>query len=444
MLYNITRDKSSKDQLIVPESFMKGTAISKKSHINLKVAGRIAKIELIKSKELENKQILLSENIFDQLMIPEDIPYQILAEKDYLRIGPVIGLLMTSTKSRMSKSTLAKLMSYTLIYPEIGGLLVAFSTDCINLEEKTVQGYYYDSNFKGRGLPWIAGTFPLPEVIFSRTILSEDTMNMLKEETNNHIFNSNFFNKWEFWNKVKKNKRAEKYLPDTKLYSDFKDIEEMLDKYGAVYLKPLNGTLSRGLFKVIKLEEGYGLKHKQGEDMLSFSTSEEAAKYINEEVIRKYRYIIQQAINPLRVKGRHMDFRVIMQKNETLDWQCTGIIALIGSRGDICSNWGSTAYFEDILYDQFDFTQQQIFKLKREIVGACKLVCEALESPEENYGDLGFDVVVDEEFKIWVLEANKRHYHTVPLWINDVQTFYQTKANPIKYATAQVGFHVYS
>ena len=175
-------------------------------------------------------------------------------------------------------------------------------------------------------------------------------------------------------------------------------------------MKPLNGTLSRGLFKVIKLEEGYGLKHKQGEDMLSFSTSEEAAKYINEEVIRKYRYIIQQAINPLRVKGRHMDFRVIMQKNETLDWQCTGIIALIGSRGDICSNWVVQLTLK-ISYMINLISLNSRYLSLREKFRACKLVCEALESPEENYGDLGFDVVVDEEFKIWVLEANKRHYY---------------------------------
>jgi len=443
MLYNITRDKNSKDQLIVPENFMKGTKFFKKSSFNIKAAGKVAKIELIKSQKLENNQILLSGNVLDQLMIPEGIDYQILVEKDCIRIGPVIGLLMTSTKSRMSKGTLAKLMSYTLIYPEVGGLLVAFSTDCIDFENNTVQGYYYDNNFTGRGLPWVSGTFPIPESIFSRTMLSNDIMDKLKEETNNHIFNSHFFNKWEFWNKLSKNKEAVVYLPETKLYSNFKDVEELVEKYGAAYMKPLNGTLSRGLYKVIKLEEGYGIKPKQGEDIITFYSSEDAATYIKEEVVKNYKYIVQQAINPLRVKGRHLDFRVIMQKNETLDWQCTGIIALIGSRGDICSNWGITAYFEDVFYERFNFTQEQIFKLKREIVGACKTICEALESPKENYGDLGLDVVVDEEYNIWILEANKRHYHTVPLWINDVQTFYQTKANPIKYAAAQVGFHVY-
>lgn len=421
---------------------MKEVGLIKKNSVNIKVAGKAHQIEMIKSNELENNKILLSENVLEQLMIPDGVDYQILVEKDSLRIGPVIGLLMTSTKTRMSKSTLAKLMSYTLIYPEIGGLLVAFSTDSIDFEEKTVEGYYYDNNFKGKGLPWVAGTFPIPDSIFSRTMLSEDTVNKIKEETNNHIFNSNFFNKWEFWKKVKKSKRAGEYLPETRLYTDFSIIEEMVDKYGAAYLKPLNGTLSRGLYKVIKLEEGYGLKPKQGEDMTIFSSPEDIGAYLD-EVINNYKYIVQQAINPLKVKERHMDFRVIMQKNETLDWQCTGIIALIGARGDICSNWGSTAYFEDVFYEEFDFTQQQIFKLKREIIGACKLVCEALESPKENYGDLGFDVVVDEDYRIWILEANKRHYHTVPLWINDVQTFYQTKANPIKYAAAQVGFNVY-
>ncbi|NLP27991.1 MAG: YheC/YheD family protein [Clostridia bacterium] len=444
MLYNIESDNSIKDQLIVAESFMKGSSAFKKSRINIKVAGKAAEVELIRSKKLEIDKLVLSENVIKELMIPDKVQYQIRVEKGSIRIGPIIGLLMTSERSRMSKSTLTKLLNYTLIYPEIGGLLVAFSTDIIDFENKSVEGYYYDSNFVGRGLPWVAGTFPIPESIFSRTMLSDDIMGQLQEETNNKLFNSNFFNKWEFWKKISKSKRAVQYLPKTSLYLDFKNLEDVVDKYGAAYLKPLNGTLSRGLYKVSKLEEGYGLQPKQGEDMIKFSTAEETAAYIKDEIVRNYKYIVQQAINPLRVKGRHMDFRVIMQKNETLDWQCTGIIALIGSRGDICSNWGSTAYFEDIFYDEFNLTQKEIFKIKREIIGACVSICKALESQKENYGDLGFDVVVDEDYKIWILEANKRHYHTVPLWINDVQTFYQTKANPIKYAAAQVGFRVYS
>ena len=66
-----------------------------------------------------------------------------------------------------------------------------------------------------------------------------------------------------------------------------------------------------------------------------------------------------------------------------------------------------------------------------------------LDLRKGNYGDLGFDVMIDEQLKIWILEVNKRHYHSVPLWINDVQTYYEVKAKPIKYATALAGFEVY-
>lgn len=442
MLYKITPDKDNSGQITVPEAMMKGTIVSKRKNIFISAGSITLEATITRNSKIDKNEIILSEDIIQTLMIPLDLEYQIIISKDTLKIGPIIGLLMSNNKSSIGKNSLAKMMNYTLIYPEIGGLLVVFSADSIDLEKKYVEGYFYNPSSKGRGIPWYKGKFPLPYSIFSRTMVSDDLTSKLKDETNNCFFNSRFFNKWEFWKIISKNKTYNEYLPETKLYSNLEDIDYFISKYKAAYLKPLNGTLSRGLYKVTKTKDGYGVQGKQGEVVEQMSSSVEAEQYIR-GIVKGHKYIVQQAINPLRVKGRHMDFRVIMQKDQTLDWQCTGIVALIGSRGDICTNWGSTSSFEDIFYNVFNFSQQQIFKKKREVVEACKGICKILDSAGENYGDLGFDVVIDEKYNIWILEANKRHYHSVPLWINDVQTFYQTKSNPIKYAAAQAGFRVY-
>lgn len=319
---------------------------------------------------------------------------------------------------------------------------MAFSTEGIDFKNKCVEGYYYNPQSKRAKDAWKKGVFPLPDSIFQRTSLPEGIRVKLKEETGNRMFNSNYFDKWEFWQLISGYKPYCQNLPYTRLFSSLDDVDYVISHYGAAYLKPVNGTLSRGLYKVTLNNEIYGFQGKQGREITPVSSREEAENFIN-NAIGQHKYLVQQAINPLRVKGRHMDFRVIMQKDNTLGWSCTGIIALIGARGDICTNWGSTSTFDDILYEAFNFSQKEIFKKKREVIAACKCVCEILDLTGDNYGDLGFDVMIDEKLRVWVFEANKRHYHTVPLWVNDVQTFYNTKSNPIKYAAALAGYQVY-
>jgi hypothetical protein len=428
--------------MTVSERFFKGTLAVKQSSVEVAAANKSIKVELIKNSAQRENVVKLSENILAELMLPEDIEYQIILNGDGFKIGPIIGLLMSNSKSSIGKNSLGKMMNYTIIYPEIGGLMIAFSTDSIDFDKKCIEGHYYSPKSKLRGQPWKEGVLPFPDSIFSRAMVSDNVVTQLKEETNNCFFNSNYFNKWEFWKIVSKDITYIKHLPCTRLYSGLEDIEYIISNYGAAYLKPLNGTLSRGLYKVIKTRDGYGIQGKQGDEIEVVSDKKEAEDYFR-KLMKGHKYIVQQSISPLKVRGRHMDFRVIMQKDQTLDWQCTGIVALIGSRGDICTNWGSTSSFEDVFYKAFDFSQQQIYKKKNEVVGVCKGICDILDATGDNYGDLGFDVVIDEKYNVWVLEANKRHYHSVPLWINDVQTFYQTKSNPIKYAAAQAGFRVY-
>ena len=441
MLYKIIPDTNSNGQMSVSDKFLTGSPAVRRKSVSLKCGSRTIDVDLIKDSRLKVDEVKLSRDLFEELLLLEGIEYQIIVEQGCLKLGPIIGLLMANNKASISKNSLSKLMNYTLIYPQIGGLLVAFSTDSIDLENKCIQGYCYNPQSGRKGLPWHEGTFPLPNTIFSRALVSEDMILKLKKETNNCFFNSCYFNKWEFYKMISKNRTYSEYIPYTKLVTGINEVEEIATKYGAAYLKPINGTLSRGLYKVTKVGDDYGIQGKQGGEVQLLS-SEEAKRHIY-GIIKGHKYIAQQSITPLKVNGRHMDFRVIMQKDQTLDWQCTGIVALIGGRGDICTNWGNTSAFEDIFYKVFNLSQLQIYKKKREVIGACKGICKILDSTGENYGDLGFDIVIDENYSVWVLEANKRHYHSVPLWINDVQTFYQTKSNPIKYAAAQAGFRVY-
>ncbi|MDP4088590.1 MAG: YheC/YheD family protein [Bacillota bacterium] len=442
MFYRILSSKETKGRIYLPAKCLKRVDISKSEELSISAGRKTLKAQVEENLNGNDQEVVVSSDVMEGLLLTEGIEYQIILGRKGIRIGPVLGLLMFRRKKALTPARLRKLMSYTNIYPEIRGLLIAFSSEGIDFKNKCVEGYCYNPGCRRAGEAWKAGVFPLPDSIFQRTSLPDKIRIKLKEETGNRMFNSNYFDKWEFWQLITSYKPYCQNIPYTRLYSSIEDVDYIIDHYGAAYLKPINGTLSRGLYKVTLHDGIYGFQGKQGREVTSILSKEEAEDFIK-EAAGSHKYIVQQAINPLKVKGRHMDFRVIMQKDHTMNWSCTGIIALIGARGDICTNWGSTSTFDDILYKAFDFSQKEIYKKKREVIAACKCVCEILDQTGENYGDLGFDVMIDEDQRVWVFEANKRHYHTVPLWVNDVQTFYSIKSNTVKYAAALAGYQVY-
>ena len=442
MLYKIIVSTKSSKKVFLNSKFTKEHLFINAESASIRAGSISVNIGIFKDSQLNDDEIMISEDVLDTLLIPRDLKYQIIQKKNSIVIGPVIGLLMASTKAKLTKRVLKELTSYCNIYNEINGLILVLYTEGIDFENKFVKGYYYNPDLDFRSSVWEEGIFPFPDSIFQRINLPEDIRIKLKEQTNNSMFNSDYFSKWEFYKMISTVNPSFNHLPDTKLLGEGMELEDMVSLHKAVYLKTLNGTLSRGIYKISSIGDKFELKDKDGV-VVEMTSSFEEIKELVKNITKNKSYLIQQALHPLMVYDRHTDFRVIMQKNHTLDWICTGIFTFMGKRSGISSSWGYMATFDRFLEKNFNFNQKDIFKKKQEVIDVCKDICKVLDESGENYGDLGFDVVIDEDLKVWVLEANKRHYHTVPLWINDIETFYETKANPIKYATALSGFNVY-
>lgn len=440
MFYRIIPDKETKGKLYVPKGFIEGHFPANVEAISISAGPKKGFAQIVRNLHLNNDEISISGDIIDVLQIPTEVQYQVNFCSEGIRLGPVIGLLMSKSRGTLVSRKPDELLNYTLLYPQIQGLLIAFSADGIDFANKTVKGYYFKP--RGKRAVWEEKVLPFPDSIFSRVMMPYGMRLLLKEATSNHFFNSSYFDKWEFWKVMSRFNSTRALLPYSRPFSSMDDVDYVIEHYGSAYLKPLNGTLSRGLIRVSRDKDHYSIKFKQDADATEIASRAEASELIN-SAVKGRRYLVQQALKPINVEGRHIDFRVIMQKDHTLEWMCTGIISFIGNPGSICSNWGSETTFEEVLAKYLNFSQEEIFKKRQEVINTCKKVCKVLDLTGENFGDLGFDVLIDDKLKVWVLEANKKHYHSVPLWINDVQTFYAVKTNPIKYAAAQSGFSIY-
>ncbi|MCD8503412.1 MAG: YheC/YheD family protein [Bacillaceae bacterium] len=89
----------------------------------------------------------------------------------------------------------------------------------------------------------------------------------------------------------------------------------------------------------------------------------------------------------------------------------------------------------------FDLQERDAFKKEQEMIQACTVICEQLSNCCGNYGDVGVDVILDENQKVWVLEVNKLHDHKFPLYaLEDEQMYYKVITTPFEYASYLAGF----
>lgn len=445
MFYRIVSCHETEESLIVSKDFGKKYLDENIKSINICAGQRKQNIKVQISSNLDANTLKISKKILEYLLIPLDFFYQISIQDDRMNIGPIIGLLITKKNCDLTKYKLKRLLLYTLYYEKFNGLICVFSWEGIDFKSKVIKGYYFKYDNSTKSGFWKKGTIPFPDVVYNRTLLPKLKIQKLKEIVNNKLFNSLQLNKLDFWNIAEKSNLVSNNIPDTKLLSSIEDLDEMLEKYDYVYLKPVSSSLARGLIRVHKSEGNYCFQINDNPYQVVVSSGKTAFNYFN-RIKHNQQYLVQQGINSIKFENRYIDFRVIMQKNETLEWKCTNIVAKVGRQNGICSNFMEEGYvltFEEVFTTVLKLEDKEICNIKNKLINICNNVCKMLDETDENFGDIGIDAAIDDKLNIWILETNTRHDHKIILSLKDKKSFYELKSNPIKYAVALSGFTIY-
>ncbi len=441
MFYKILSQSTPDAELSISKKSKIANAYKDGSIITL-LAGSIGKKVTINiTDKLEKDTIKVSTKVINDLSIRQGDVYQLIGTNKRIRIGPIIGLLIFTKKSSITSRALKRMFDYTLSYDSMKGILYVFSVDSIDFTTKTVNGFCYNSSKH----IWEEGIFPFPDAIYRRVSMSKKTINLIQTATRNHMYNSLHFNKLDFWNMASSSKEISEHIPMTKVYKSIQDINEMLKSYKILFLKPINSTRAFGLMRITKNGMAYSIQEKMAEKPELFTSKEEASSYI--DTFRKDRnYLVQEGIDLLNFDNRYIDFRVIMQKDHLLKWQCTGIITSMGKKGGVCSNYDADdkyMVFEAFFNKYFTISKEEIFRKKQEIIMLCKKACKVLDEKSGNYADLGIDVGLDKNLKPWIFEMNnRRHMHEMSLLINDYDAYFRAKTNPVIYGAKLSGFDI--
>ncbi|PLT27794.1 YheC/YheD family endospore coat-associated protein [Peribacillus deserti] len=428
------------DKVFINESLAEKLNMPLLNYITIHFGSWKRTVQVIYDKYVPEDTIEIAENIREEVCIPTELPYDAFFTNGNFYIGPVIAISIKKTKRRLTKKVLRNELIRLKNYQDIRGLVFLCSVEGIDDKEKRIEGYYFIPGEGGGKGTFKEGLFPYPNAFFNRSGLRKGVYNELFSTIGDKIFNSYYFNKLELWNWVKDNQELKRYFPDTVEAKSQADLVKMIEKHNTIYLKPASGSLGQGISKISKDKNFFVIQSHQNSSPLSLSN-----KRFEEWLANKFtkRYIAQQGIE-LLFDSHKVDFRVYFQKNKEMTWEMTGYIARHSKKGKITTNTQNLNNIEEgrkALIRIFNLDSSEAGAVEEKIKQICTDVCSFLDNRGGHYADVAFDMIIDQDLKIWILEINKRYLAKTLKSFSDRTLLRKVKTIPIEYAKAISGFY---
>jgi glutathione synthase/RimK-type ligase-like ATP-grasp enzyme len=325
---------------------------------------------------------------------------------------PVVGVLVNpgffrKTKSNLfaAKLTQANEIAHCSIY--------FFSPGDIDWANQKISGSVLDAP-EGK---WRSGWLPFPDVLYDRFAGQKDkSIEKIRDRFHAlpgiQFINSGKLEKWELHKRLSRYPHIRRYLPETVVYRQLKDIPSMLARYDSVYLKSSAGSGGRSVYCLARQGSGLIIRYYQkGVHHKRFTDNLNNLKSLLKSVIGKIsdKIVVQQGIRLARYRGRCLDLRVLMVKDKNGIWRAVYNQARVAQKGAVITNLslgGDVMNYGDI-YPELKATYPRI-PADEEIRGLCATIARHIEKEFGPFGEIGMDIAVDVSGKTWLLEANSK------------------------------------
>lgn len=278
-----------------------------------------------------------------------------------------------------------------------------FTPGNVDIEENRIKGKYYHNG------EWHEKLYPFPDVIYNASPpFSEKAQDIIDYLYDRIPFTSHSVgDKFSVQKRIERGGKYSCHLIPTKDLDNENTLFEMLDLYHNVVVKPIVGHQGKGIF-LIEMKDRETFLVNEGGNLQTYSR--EQLSYLVESRMNENIYLVQKFITCLTKAGNVFDFRLHVQKNGKGEWVVTTIFPRIGPLECITSNLGSggsTAYLDDFLQKEFE---DEWFNIKQTLEYFSINFSKHFESLYHDvlFDELGIDVGIDEDHKIWLFEVNWR------------------------------------
>lgn len=359
--------------------------------------------------------ICLDDSLIQELQLPylnHSLHLYFHEELNFFTLGIFIGLLteVKETEGGVSFGSIHEFCEELATYcAKNDTLFYVFSLR--NHNHSNLKGFVWNEG------KWELHNVPWPHVIHNRihsrkrehsAEYQQFTLQLKKKQI--PFFNDHFLNKWESHQHLIGQEHLLPYLPHTELLLNYSTLENFLQQYKSVYIKPIHGSQGRKIFRIEDKEKEYILDYTTftGEIEKSYETVPELFQAIRPRL--KGAFIIQQGIPLLQYEHRILDFRFLCHLNAKNEWKVTSSVARISSPKEFVSNiarGGEVERVQTILRELLEPKQAiTIGKVLHEL--AIEIASSIGQSEEGLFGEFGIDLALDKNGKPWIIEVNTK------------------------------------
>lgn len=447
-----------KNTCFLNSSQLKNIGLShKKRKILFTIGSQDIMLNIILNKEVDDdietgcSKLYFSDDVMNNIYIPSNTVMQIRKVGDeHIEIGPLIGVFISPTKIAAliegKRDSVYEQISY--VSNNLYGLCAFFSIGDIDWDKRLIKALLWNDG------KWSNCILPLPKVIYDRCFgknARNDSIKLRKELGREYsIINAApKLNKWETIIALRKNKKLIDIIPETTLYHTYKDVEEALYKLPSVYLKPDSLYKGKGVYRVSRPQEGSSFKVEHRAEIKNknlvtyFNDLSEIDKLISNYAILGNGYIIQEEILKACYKGYPFDFRLLLQKDWEGNWQPSGIAVRIAAPGSIITSprsGGAVEGFSTVIKEVFNEDIGAKNGLYENVITIAGEVADTIEKEFGDFAEIGLDMTIDINKKVWIIEANGKPLKVSLKRLNDPKVMVRSYNRPIEYAVYLTGF----
>jgi hypothetical protein len=195
-------------------------------------------------------QVYLPQRISEKLNIPFPKKIQATIDQTLIKLGPLIGLLTNEIKvidqnitiknnNKDDVSLFTKMLSSKENEANCNFL---FTPSDVDWSTKTIIGTFMTTD-PDQVQQWTQHPVPIPDVIYNRiygrkaerSIEVQTLFKNIKIHKSIIMFNPFYFNKETIHNLLKDNNEITQYLPKTYFSPTIEDIEDLFERYRAIY-----------------------------------------------------------------------------------------------------------------------------------------------------------------------------------------------------------------
>ena len=292
---------------------------------------------------------------------------------------------------------------------------------------------------------WLRRWVRFPNLIYDRCRIQrskrfEQLLAFRKKYSHLTFLNRPLRNKWTIYRTLWKVPSFREHLPVTRLYQSYEDVSVMLGRFPLLYVKPINGTGGRGILRIEKLKSRslllQGRDHKRRIVSPKRISRDNLASELREWDTNGDKYIVQQGLNIKLPSGRVHDYRMLVQKNGSGEWEVTGCAGRVGPVRSITSNLhgGGSAAPMNSLLRQWVSSEAKIAQIRETAERFGISVAKYLETTYSALCELALDLAIDRGGRIWLLEVNPKPAREVFIRAGEREVYRRAITRPLEYA----------